>query len=332
MFSHLFKKELLDNISSSRFLIIFVMCSSLVMLSLFIGTSDYNRATQQYHTSVVQMEETAKKQVTYQALGVWGMFKVYRPPSSLLPFAKGVEQASGNNSIVSIFQEPKLQDSHYSVEPIYAKFSELDFLFVIKVIIALLALMLTFDLINGEHENGTLKLMLSSPVPRTTIILSKIAGAFCSLVIPLLIPIIIGILAIYLVNDVNWGAEEWIRVSLILLSCILYISIFLVLGIFISCLVARPSNAFLILVLLWLSFVWVLPRISLFAATLYANIPAAYEIDQRKGEINRQWYRDSTFKLNEWLQRHPEFDKVPLDVQGKINGALQKKRKGKKHV
>jgi ABC-type transport system involved in multi-copper enzyme maturation permease subunit len=330
VFAHLFRKEVLDTIGSARFLLVFVMCSVLVALSLYIGAADHARARTEFDTSVAQMAETAKQQVSYQALGMWGMYKVYRPPSPLFPFARGVEEASGNNSVVSIFQEPKLQDSRFSVDPLHAQFSTLDFVFVVKAIVALLALMLTFDLINGERERGTLKLVLSSPVSRATVVLAKIVGAFAVLLVPLLIPLLIGLLFVLLQGGVEWSGDHWLRVLTLFGATALYLAVFVALGVFVSCLVARPSNAFLVLVLIWLASVWVVPRVALYAATGISDVAAAFEIDRQKGEIDREWYRESAARLQEWLRNHPDHDAVPIDIQGEINGELQKAAQLKK--
>jgi ABC-type transport system involved in multi-copper enzyme maturation permease subunit len=324
MFAHLLKKEIFDNLVSARFLLIFLMCSVLVMLSLLIGMDDYRHARQHYDASVAQMKTTASQQVSFQALGVWGMFKVYRQPSVLFPFAKGVEEASGSNSIVSIFHEPKLQDSRYSTEPVYAQFSSLDFLFVVKVIIALFALMLTFDLISGEAERGTLKLVLANPVPRTTVLHAKLAGALLSLLLPLFIPILLGMMFMQLSGHLLWQAEHWGRILLFLGSAMLYLAIFVVLGLLFSALVQRSSDAFLWLILCWLLSVWVIPRFSLFIANAVTAVPPSYEIERQKGEIDRQAYRDSESRLQQWLLQHPEFTEVPHDVVGQVNGEFQK--------
>ncbi len=323
MFAHLLKKELFDNLASLRFLLIFLMCSVLVMLSLLIGLADYQHAKQHYDVSVAQMRETASQQVSYQALGVWGMFKVYRQPSQLFPFAKGVEEASGSNSVVSIFHEPKLQDSRYSAEPIYAQFSSLDFLFVIKVIVALFALMLTFDLISGEAEKGTLKLVLANPVPRVTLLHAKLAGALLALLLPLFIPFLFGMILLQVSGHLLWQAEDWLRIILLFGSAMLYIAIFVLLGLLFSCLVQRSSDAFLWLVMCWLLSVWVIPRLSLFIANAVIAVPAAQVIEQQKGEIDRQWYRDSERNQQQWLAQHPEHALVPNEVVGQINGELQ---------
>lgn len=330
MFFALLKREILDNLQSARFTIIFVMCSLLVLLSLAIGAHDYGVAKKQYEVSSSQMQEMARQQVTYQALGVWGLFRVYRPPSALLPFAKGLEQSSGTNTTVSVVQEPKLQDSLDSVEPIYAQFNTLDFHFVVRVVVALFALMLSFDLINGERDAGTLKLVLSHPVPRTQFILAKLAGAWSSLLLPLLLPILIGVLAIAAFVDLPWQGEEWARIGLMLLASSIYLGLFVALGVWVSSCIQRPSNALLILVLIWLSFVWVLPRVSLYVATQATRLPALHEVERDKWEIDRQWYRDSVAVQQQWLSEHRDQTEVPVDVQTQLLGALQNDVKKKK--
>jgi len=330
MFRILMLRELLDNLQSARFVIIFLMCSVLVLLSLVIGTHDFNLAQKQYEDSVAQMHETTRQQVSYQALGIWGLYKVYRPPSSLMAFAKGVDESVGTNATVSIVQEPKLQDSLLSVEPVYAQFSAFDFNFVVRVVVALFAMMLTFDVINSEKEVGTLKLLLSHPVPRAQLILAKLAGSMATLLLPLLLPMLIGILAIVMTGNFHWRNDDWLRLALIVGSSILYLAIFSALGVMVSCLVSKPSNALLVSVLFWLVFIWVVPSLSLYGATLATDLPSAHTIEGQKWEIDRQRYKDSIAVQQRWLQEHPGTADVPMDVQSKLVGELQNEVKKKK--
>ena len=56
-----------------------------------------------------------------------------------------------------------------SGNPIFAFFPAPDFVYVVKVILSLVALLFGFDQVSRERESGVLRLMLSNPVSRGTV-------------------------------------------------------------------------------------------------------------------------------------------------------------------
>ncbi len=70
---------------------------------------------------------------------------------------------------------------------IYAFFPAPDFLYVVRVVLSLVALLFGFDQISREREQGTLKLLLSGPVSRARVLAGKWLGNFLSLAVPFLL-------------------------------------------------------------------------------------------------------------------------------------------------
>ena len=92
--------------------------------------------------------------------------RVFRSPDPLQIFAGGVHNDVGRLSMVSTMGEAKLRQSIYSDDPILAVFRFLDLTFIIQVVLSLFAILLTYDSISGEREQGTLQLTFANAVPR----------------------------------------------------------------------------------------------------------------------------------------------------------------------
>ena len=124
----------------------------------------------------------------------------YRQPDPLQIFVSGVNNDVGRFSNVNREHGVKLQNSSYSDDPIFAVFRNIDFTFIITIVLSLFAIMFTYNSINGEKEEGTLRLVFSNSISRAEFIGSKIVGSWLGLVVPLLIPILMSFLFILILN------------------------------------------------------------------------------------------------------------------------------------
>ena len=166
-------RETLDNLMSLKFLFGTVVCLVLVVISTFVSLRDYETRIDEYDTVVAEFNE--KPDAFY--------FKMYRKPEVLGIFARGFEKRFG--SVTGLYNMPVQAHGFMSASEtaqFSAEFASIDFVFVVRVIMSLLAIFMAYDAVSGEYERGTLKLMLSRPVPRASIILGKlIAGSVCLL-------------------------------------------------------------------------------------------------------------------------------------------------------
>ena len=68
-----------------------------------------------------------------------------------------------------------------SDNPFLSIFLAVDVIFVFKIVLSALAILFAYNTISGEREDGTLKLVLSNPVPRDALVLGKYLGGMLSL-------------------------------------------------------------------------------------------------------------------------------------------------------
>lgn len=126
---------------------------------------------------------------------------------------------------------------------------------------ALLALVLGNNAIVKEKRSGTLKLILSRPIFRDTLLNGKLLG---NLVILAAISFIVGVItfsALLLIGSATLSGSEIIRMLLFFIMSFLYMSFFLMLSVTVSLLTSNGNKAMLVTVIIWLCLAFVLPQI-----------------------------------------------------------------------
>ena len=112
-------KELLDQVSSVKFIILFAVSTVLIVLSLYTGSAAYVGAREEHRaTETLARRETENRQ-DYSELMRFGV-KVARPPMPLSSVAAGVEPALGRSARVRIQGEPEFSPPPVSETPILA--------------------------------------------------------------------------------------------------------------------------------------------------------------------------------------------------------------------
>ena len=304
MFTTLFEKELKAIILSPKFVATFAVCSLLILLSVFIGIQEYRASVRQYETAVQLTDQQAQEATSW-----WGVQnKVYRKPDAMQIFASGVNNDVGRFSSIDRRSEVKLRQSTYLDDSLFALFRFIDFTFIVQVVLSLFAILFTYDAINGEREAGTLKLALSNAVPRGKYVLAKFLGAWTGLVAPLLIPIALALLIVMVLNVPVTGVE-WAKLFALIGASILYFTVFIALGLFVSAMTKRSAISFLVLLVTWVAFVLILPRAATMAAGQLISVPSLAEIESQKD----RYRTDSWAKLGEqrraaWIEHMSEME------------------------
>jgi len=300
MFRTIIEKELKTIIAGPKFVATFAVCSILILLSVFLGIQGYRSAMKSYHAATQLVEQELKEQRS------WGHFntQVFRKPDPMQVFVSGIANDIGRHSNVMSTESIKLTNSTYSDDPIFAVFRFIDFSFITLIVLSLFATLFTYDAINGERERGTLKLTFSHAVPRFKYIFAKFIGSWLGLVIPITIPILLSLLLVILFK-IPFTGEHWIKLFILLAVSVLFFTFFIALGIFISAVTKRSAVSFLLLLVTWVVFVLIVPRISVMTAGKLVPVPSIAEIDgQIDGFSKGQWNKFTKDITNIWRERN----------------------------
>ncbi len=281
MFRTIVRKEILENIFGFKFHVVMLFSSLLIIFSVYTGIESYNGRLKEYDAAVKRHEEMLKNHPSWPILGSMG-YNIDKPPSELSIIAEGLEGVLGRTATINLTSPVKLEESKYNDNPVLAIFGSFDLMFVVRVILSLFAILFSYDAISGERERGTLKLMLANSIPRDSILLGKAVGLFFCLVVPLIIPLLIGTLMIMLSPNITMTGEMWRRLLGIMLTFFVYLACFFTLGLLVSACTHRASVSFMILLFVWIVSVFVIPRASVIIASRVTPAMSLQEFHARK--------------------------------------------------
>jgi ABC-type transport system involved in multi-copper enzyme maturation permease subunit len=212
---------------------------------------------------------------------------IYRKPKTLEFCAEGFEKSLPNFFEVDAFTAdlPKTKGQANFALP---QFSSIDWILVISLILSFVAMIFTYDSICGEKETGTLRQMLANAIPRNRVLLGKYVGAMVTLAIPLVVGMLISLIVILPSKDIAINGNEWVKIIAIMLLSLLFLSNFVLLGMFVSSRTGYPANSMAILLLIWIAFVVLLPSFSLIIFNITYKDPADIELQRRLEEAGKQ--------------------------------------------
>ena len=123
--------------------------------------------------------------------------------------------------------------------------------------VPLIALLMSYDSIVGEHERGTLLLLLAYPVARWQVLAGKFLGQLSLLGVAILAGYGLAGLAIALRDDGGFAEQAWTAFAGLLFSSVLLGAVFLALGLLVSAWVRERGTAAGIAIGVWVLFVLV---------------------------------------------------------------------------
>ena len=210
------------------------------------------------------------------------IWKIYRKPEELSIISKGILEKLGDMVDVSRFYLRLNSSSETSPETLVLPgFTFIDFTFVVRVLLSLLAIFLSYNLISGEKEAGTLRLTISNSVKRSTLLLGKSCAGILSLMIPLAIGFLLTILIIQLSPQVNLRVEEHFRAWLIFGISALYLSAFFLAGLLFSTLTKRSSETLLWILFFYICIVVIVPNGSVSLTKRLLPFPSYSKVEKK---------------------------------------------------
>jgi len=266
------RKEILANLLGYKFYVVVLLAAVLAGTSLFIMTRDYKDRLDDYGLIRPKPGEPI----------------AVNPPNPLAIFAKGLDESIARSFEVGTIGIT-VRAGQKSGNAVFAFFPTPDFLYIVRVVLSLVALLFGFDQVSREKEGGTLRLMLANPASRGAVLAGKWLGNFVSLAVPFLLVSAIGIAVISLDPAVRFSADQTVRLAVILALSLVYIAFFLSLGILVSALTRRASSSLVILLFAWALLVFVLPNLGTLAARQLVDVPSVRALSEKRQQV---WTRE----------------------------------------
>ncbi len=271
------RKEILSNLLSYKFYIVILLTAVLVATSFFVMARDYKERLADYQLIRPKPGEPI----------------AVNPPNPLAIFAKGLDEAMARSFEVSVIGVD-VRAGQKSGNAIFAFFPAPDFLYVVRVVLSLVALLFGFDLVSREKEAGTLRLILANPASRARVLAGKWLGNFLTLAVPFLLVTMLGAAVLSLDPAIRLSADQTLRLGLILVLTLLYIAFFLSLGILVSTLTRRASSSLVILLFVWTLLVFILPNLGTLVARQAVDVPSVRALSEKRRQV---WTREILLRI-----------------------------------
>jgi ABC-type transport system involved in multi-copper enzyme maturation permease subunit len=273
------RKEIVSNLVSYKFFIVLLLIVVLLFTSFFIMHRDFKQRLADYQVIRPKPGEPI----------------ALVPPNPLSIFAKGLDEGLTRSFEIGV-TGITVRAGQKSGNIIFSFFPTPDFLYVVRVVLSLVALLFGFDQVSREKENGTLRLMLANNVSRAKILLGKWLGNFLSLAVPFALVTLLGVALLSLNPEVRWSAAQLGRLGLILVLTFVYIAFFLSLGILISTLTRRAAASIVILLFIWALVVFVIPNLGTLLARQLVNVPSVRALSEKRQQV---WTREVLLSIGE---------------------------------
>ena len=306
------RKEILSNLASYKFFIVLLLTVLLTATSFFIMHRDFTQRTADFQIIRPKPGEPI----------------ALLPPNPMAVFAKGLEDAMTRSFEIDVYGIT-VRAGQSSGNIIYSFFPAPDFLYVVRVVLSLVALLFGFDQVSRERERGTLKLILGSSVSRARVLFGKWLGNLLSLAVPFLLVTLLGTAFLLLDPNVRLSAGRLGRLVLILVLSLLYMSFFLTLGILISTLTRRSASSIVVLLFIWTLLVFVIPNLGTLLARQFVSVPSVRALSEKRRQT---WTREVLLSLKggDWAGHmratSDDNDRMEEDYRGKFERLVRLSR------
>jgi ABC-type transport system involved in multi-copper enzyme maturation permease subunit len=269
MWKTLIAKEMRAHLLSFRFLASFVILFVIVVVTAAVLTGDYVRRLDEYSGRQAAIDRYLRSYAHFNRIN--GILQPSQPP---IPFQALVRGLTADVNMEA-----------FDDDPLPVMFPLIDLTFIVTILMSLVALILTYDAVSGEKEEGTLKLMLGNSVPRSKVLLAKVAGAVLTLAGPLVLSLAAGMLVIVLHPRVDWTAADWGAIGLILAGAIVFGAVFALIGILVSSLHRSSASSIMTSLFVWTLLVLVIPNLSPYVASFLAPAPSRIKVARETARL-----------------------------------------------
>jgi len=299
MLKNIIRKEILNNIFSSRFLVTFLLLVIFVLATSVILTNDYVRKQDEFFRRQTELENYLRDYAHFNRIG--GVIKPAQPPLAFYSLIRGISL--------------EVNIEKFDNDPLPVMFPLIDLTFIVTILLSLIALLFSYDAICGEKEDGTLKLMLSNRVSRAKVLLGKTIGGTLTLLIPFIFSLGLSLFVILLNPRVSWKGSDWGALGLIFFSAVLYVSLFYCLGTFISSCHKSGSSSIMTSLFVWVLFILVIPSLTPYVASFFAKTPSKIKIGREVSRIYNTERDELGNKLaqerqQEVLKKYPNYESI----------------------
>ena len=272
----IFLHQLHDNLRSLRF-----QTSLVVLLLFFVGngivytfkmdrvakeTTHTSRSDEGRYEAIGTLRQAVSTQLKIRAPEA-GVEFIVEAGSDWFPYGMNLRAASGNST----------DQSHARTVNYWMRtFEVLDWSVIVRYVVSFLCIVLSYNAISGEREGGTLRLALANPLSRAQLLSGKFLAHLVTLVVTLVVGSLISLAILALSGMLELNALVARSYGLFLLGALIYIALFLLLGIGISTITRTSATSLVVLIMSWTVLIVVIPQTSYLIAVRTVEPPGFF--------------------------------------------------------
>ena len=280
------QREFVSNVLTSRFMIGFIVCLMSTAAAVFVQVEDYEKRLAAYHVALQEHQEETRTWDLYSQINP----KAHRKPNPLSIFNVGMEK-SGADMVSIELATPiweKEAQKQGSDNPFLSIFLSVDLTFVFKIVLSALAILFAYNTISGEWEDGTLKLVLSNPIPRDVLVIGKYLGGILSLFPIVVVSFTVGIVIASASPATDFNVSDLLRLIMVLVVSLLYVSICYLLGLLLSVWTKEAATTLILSMFIWGILTIVHSNVATFAVSKFPLHKSQPEKEDRQ-QIQQIW-------------------------------------------
>jgi len=283
---HIFKRELLEQFSSFKFAAGLLLVVTLFAVNGAVFSLRYQNEVKEYRQFERRWERQLAERKTLDEFPRQDFDVVKAPLKSAFLASGGQDRLPNDFHFILRIWGPMISVTRaFSQNALVESFQALDWSFLVGTAFSLLALVFVYDSISGEKARGTLKLLQTYSLSRSSILMGKLVANLIALVLMLLIGMLTSLLLLLLVGRIDLAGPELSRIGLFTLLAVVYITLFLCIGLFLSSLTERPISSMVLAAFLWVVFIVVIPGIGTLIIQQVQKIPTYNEVAERSDKI-----------------------------------------------
>ena len=276
-------KEIRSAVRTPRFVLAALIVIPLVAGVAAAGCLKFNAQLEAYESTLQQETEGFRAVKDY-----WRMLRsfltTFRPPNPKATLAMGTTRELGDTFFMYNINNSPNQRA-LLVRNNFAKlYGHWDLTRIVSLVLSFLALLFSFDAIAGEKRLGTMRMICSSPVSRTTVVAGKILGLTTALAAVILPAMLIAALVFALLVPQHAASIMPELLALTGMS-ILHAMVFTALGVAVSALFHSPMHALSISLAFWIALVLAIPQVGALISASMHPTPSADELGGRNDEV-----------------------------------------------
>ncbi|MFC1528702.1 ABC transporter permease [Candidatus Latescibacterota bacterium] len=282
MLRYIILREIKHNVLSLRLHIAFLLTITVFCLSTIVFVKNHadnlEKYKRDYNEYIENMRETAESNLS--SLAVRRRNFILEPRNTAF-ITDAKEKYTPNRFQYSAYNVFGYDVTPGSANPYLNPFQELNWAFIVSIIISFTVFLFTFDSISGEKQSRTLAVSLANSISRGTLIFGKYLSTILSSVIILIPGICISLVIILLSGTVALTTATLGEIFGFLTAVVLFTACIAAFGMFASVLSHSARVSLVIALSLWLIFAVLIPSTAVFWSTAIFPIDKAETVDEK---------------------------------------------------